>query len=191
MNLDELLAELEELGDRHDATAETKARKYLNITRETGEFLTVLIKAGAVRHILEVGTSNGYSTLWLAAALPDGGHVTTLEISPDKADQARDNFQRAGLAHRITLVREDASRYLERAAGPFDLIFLDADRASYRGLAETIVALVRPGGLLVCDNALSHADEMRAFIDYINDSGAFTTTTVPVGKGEFVACKDA
>lgn len=82
MDLTALLRELEQLGEENDATVEQKELKYLNITRDTGEFLAVLIKASVVRQALEIGTSNGYSTLWLASALPEDGHVTTLEVSP-------------------------------------------------------------------------------------------------------------
>ncbi|HIO29617.1 O-methyltransferase [Marinobacter salarius] len=189
MKLKELLEELETLGKENDASVEQKDRKYLNITRDTGEFLSVLIKAGAVRQVLEIGTSNGYSTLWIASALPEDGHVTTLEVSPFKISQAKSNFKRANLDHKITVVQMGAVDYLGQASRLYDLVFLDADRASYVQVVDQIVSLIRPGGILVCDNAVSHAEELREFIDFVDSTGGFTTTTVPVGKGEFVACK--
>ena len=191
MTLNEILEELEKLGKENDASVEQKDCKYLNITRDTGEFLAVLIKAGAVRQVLEIGTSNGYSTLWIADALPTDGHVTTLEVSPFKVSQATDNLKRANLYHKITVVQTDCADYLDQTIREFDLVFLDADRSSYIQLADRIVSLVRPGGLLVCDNAVSHAGELEEFMDFVKSTGEFTTATVPVGKGEFVACKNA
>lgn len=190
MEFKELLRELEQLGIEHDATVDQKERKYLNITKDTGEFLAVLIKAGAVRQVLEVGTSNGYSTLWIASALPENGHVTTLEISSDKIEQAIQNFQRANLDHKITVLQAGASDYFNQANMQFDLVFLDADRSRYLEFARQVIERVRPGGLLVCDNAVSHASEMEAFIRFVNNTGEFTAVTVPIGKGEFVACKN-
>lgn len=191
VNLNELFEELEQLGEENDATVEHKSLKYLNITRDTGEFLALMVKAGAVKRVLEIGTSNGYSTLWIASALPEGGHVTTLEISPHKIGQANVNFSRSGLNYKITVVQEYASDYVERATHQFDMIFLDADRSSYIRVAEKVLSLIRPGGLLVCDNAVSHAEEMKEFVHFVKNTGQFTTATVPVGKGEFVACKHA
>lgn len=191
MDLCELLRELEQLGEEHDATVMQKELKYLNITRDTGEFLEVLIKASAVRQVLEVGTSNGYSTLWLASSLPEDGHVSTLDVSPHKIEQAAQNFKRANLAHKITAMQADASDYLSQGSERFDLIFLDADRSKYIEFAHQVIARIRPGGLLVCDNAVSHASEMEEFIHFVKNTGEFTTVTVPIGKGEFVACKNA
>lgn len=191
MKLKEILEELEKLGEENDASVEQRDRKYLNITREAGEFLAVLIKASSVRQVLEVGTSNGYSTLWIASALPADGHVTTLEVSPLKVSQATGNFKRANLDHKITVLQTDSTDYLKQANHQFDLVFLDADRSSYVQVADRIASLVRPGGLLVCDNAVSHAEELEEFINFVNSTGEFTNTTVPVGKGEFVACKNA
>ncbi|GGW27038.1 O-methyltransferase [Vreelandella hamiltonii] len=190
MELKKILKELEILGQENDASVEDRDRKYLNITRHTGQFLEVLIKASAVKRVLEIGTSNGYSTLWIASALPEDGHITTLEVSSFKVAQAQNNFKRAGLEHKIALVQADAMDFLESCDQLFDLVFLDADRSSYLQLAGRIVSLVRPGGLLVCDNAISHAEELDEFFCFINTSGEFTATTLPVGKGEFVACKN-
>jgi predicted O-methyltransferase YrrM len=191
MDLKELLGELERLGENNDATVKEKELKYLNITRETGEFLAVLIKAGSVRQVLEVGTSNGYSTLWLASALPEDGHVTTLEVSSYKIEQASRNFKRANLDQKITVVQADAADYLSQGSMQFDLIFLDADRSRYIEFADQIIARIRPRGLLVCDNAVSHAPELEEFICFVKSTGDFTAVTVPIGKGEFVACKNA
>ena len=94
--LSALLKELEQFGLENDAKANDRSQKMLNITPDTGEFLLLLIRALKAKRVLEIGTSNGYSTLWLAQAVqPHGGQVTTLELEPHKADMARTNFQRA------------------------------------------------------------------------------------------------
>ena len=97
--LESFLAELEQLGKTNDSSTPERARKMLNITRDTGEFLAVLIRATLARRVLEIGTSNGYSTLWLAsAARAIGGSVTTVEFSDYKIGLASKNFDRSGLA---------------------------------------------------------------------------------------------
>ncbi len=191
MDLNALFAELEQLGRETDAKAIKKEDKYLNITRATGAFLAVLVKACAAKTVLEVGTSNGYSTLWIAAALPQEGHVTTLERMPNKTAQAIRNFERAGLSSKITVEQADAANYLRRSCEPFDMIFLDADRSQYMDFARQLLDRLRPGGLLVCDNAVSHASELEPFMRFVAETERFTIASVPVGKGEFLACKHA
>lgn len=95
--LTELLRELEEFGSTNDAATDDRSRKMLNITHDTGVFLALLVKASKAKKVLEIGTSNGYSTLWLADAVGEGGSVTTIEQAPHKRAMAERNFQRAGL----------------------------------------------------------------------------------------------
>src|SRR6516165_10299247 len=102
--LDSVLAELEQFGKANDASITERARRMLNITRDTGEFLAVLVRATLARRVLEIGTSNGYSTLWLAsAARTIGGTVTTVELTDHKVGLASANFARAGLASCISI----------------------------------------------------------------------------------------
>ncbi|MDN4056403.1 class I SAM-dependent methyltransferase [Massilia sp. YIM B02763] len=190
-DLKTLLAELAAFGDAHDADGANRATRMLNITPDTGEFLAVLVKATAARRILELGTSNGYSTLWLAdAAAGIGGAVTTVEMAQAKIDMARANFERAGLADRITQLGGDAGTVLRGMEdGEFDLVFLDSQRSSYIGWWPDLQRVLRNGGLLVVDNATSHAPEMEGFVAAVQRAG-FTTSLVPVGKGEFLAVKN-
>jgi predicted O-methyltransferase YrrM len=163
----------------------------LNITRDTGEFLAVLVKAMRATRVLEIGTSNGYSTLWLArAARAIGGAVTTVEKAEPKVAMARANFARSGLGATITLVHDDAGRVLKRAAdGSVDLLFLDSERPEYPGWWADIRRVLRPVGLLVVDNATSHAEQMAPFVALVTADASFTTSLVPVGNGEFLAVK--
>jgi predicted O-methyltransferase YrrM len=189
--LEQLLAELEQFGTTNDSATTERSRKMLNITRDTGEFLAVLVRATAARRILEIGTSNGYSTLWLAsAAQATGGSVTTVELSDYKLALATKNFARAGLGLFITSIQDDAGRVLERTAdSAFDFIFLDSERPEYPGWWPNIRRVLRPGGLLVVDNATSHPHEMAPFVALAQADPSFTTSLVPVGNGEFMAVK--
>jgi predicted O-methyltransferase YrrM len=190
-SLQVLLSELERFGEANDNATTERPRRMLNITRDTGEFLSVLVQATAARRVLEIGTSNGYSTLWLAnAARAMGGSVTTVELSDYKVGLARQNFSRSGLAASITLVQDDAGRVLERAVdASFDLVFLDSERPEYPGWWPHLKRVLRPGGLLVVDNATSHPEQMAPFVALVKADAAFTTSLVPVGNGEFLAVK--
>lgn len=188
-----LLDELEAFGTQNDATITDRPRRMLNITRDTGEFLAVLVKATHARRVLEIGTSNGYSTLWLAsAARAIRGAVTTVEQAEYKVRLARETFARSGLGAHITLVHDDAGRVLTRSGdATFDLIFLDSERPEYPGWWPDLKRVLRPGGLLVVDNATSHPEQMAPFVAIVRADAGFTTSLVPVGNGEFLAVKDS
>jgi predicted O-methyltransferase YrrM len=192
-SLQVLLSELERFGEMNDSTIQDRPRRMLNITRDTGEFLSVLVRAMSARRILEIGTSNGYSTLWLAsAAHATGGTVTTVEHSDYKVAMARENFSRSGLASCITLVHDVAGRVLAGSAdASFDLVFLDSERHEYPGFWPNLKRVLRPGGLLVVDNATSHAAQIAPFIALVKADDDLTTSLVPVGNGEFLAVKDS
>jgi len=185
------MAELEQFGKDNDGSVAERPRKMLNITRDTGEFLAVLVRATLARRVLEIGTSNGYSTLWLAeAARTIGGSVTTVEKSQYKVELAVRTFTRSGLGAYIKQLHDDAGSVLERAAdGAYDFIFLDSERPEYPGWWPNLRRVLRPGGLLVVDNATSHPVEIAPFIALVQADADFTTSLVPVGNGEFLAVK--
>jgi len=179
-----LLEDLAALGQDNDARETERARRMLNITPETGRFLAILVRAAGARRLLEIGTSNGYSTIWLAwAARGTGGRVTTVERAPDKIAMARSNLARAGLADLVTVYEGDAHEALRAQTGPFDFIFLDADRPSYLAYLPRLVSLLKPGGLLVTDNVVSHGQEVEAFLARVRSDPSLETVTVPLGHG--------
>ena len=149
-SLQVLLSELEHFGEANDRVTTERPRRMLNITRDTGEFLSVLVRATSARRVLEIGTSNGYSTLWLASAVhATGGAVTTVELSDYKVGLAQQNFSRSGLASSITLVQDDAGRVLGRAGdASFDLVFLDSERPEYPGWWHHLKRVLRPADCL-------------------------------------------
>lgn len=187
-----LLAELERFGNDNDERATDRRERMLNITPDTGEFLTVLIRATGARRVLEIGTSNGYSTLWLVHAVqPLDGHVTTLEHSARKAEMARANFGRAGFERWITAHETGAGEFLRQSPpAAWDLIFLDAERREYAGYWADLQRTLTPGGLLVVDNATSHAHEVADFVALVKQTEGYKTSLVPVGKGEFLVFKE-
>ncbi|HGM7337091.1 TPA: O-methyltransferase [Stenotrophomonas maltophilia] len=193
MDVASLRDELARFGADNDARETERGLRMLNITPQTGEFLSVLVRFGATRRVLEIGTSNGYSTLWLAeAAAAINGHVTTLEYAEDKVAMARATFARSGLAGRITLVHADAGQWLAQAAeASLDLLFLDSDREQYAGWWPQLRRVLRPGGLLVVDNAISHAVQMEPLRALLAADEAFSTSLVPVGNGELLAVRNA
>ena len=188
--LSALLDELARFGDANDERETERPRRMLNITPETGRLLWILVRSSGARRILEVGTSNAYSTLWLAdAARATGGRVTTLEADPGKIALARENLRRGGCADLVEIVEGRAAEAIARLAGPFDLVFLDADRASYLTYLELVLPKIVPGGLVVADNVTSHPTELEAYLARVKSHPGLFSVTVPVGKGEEITYK--
>ncbi len=185
-----LLAELEEFGRMNDAATDDRTRKMLNITRDTGVFLALLIRATRSRNVLEVGTSNGYSTLWLADAVGEDGLVTTVENAPHKIAMAEANFARAGLTPRIRQIQEDAGNFMRGSAdGEYDFIFLDSDREQYVDWWGELQRILTHGHLIVVDNATSHAHQMEDFSREVATSKGYMISLCPIGNGELVILK--
>ena len=189
--LERLKQALEQFGEQHDLAQTDRADKMLNITRDTGELLAVLVQTRGAQAVLEIGTSNGYSTLWLAEAVARlDGHVTTIERDESKRALAQANFEQAGLAGRITQLVGEAGVLLPTlpSAG-FPLIFLDSDRRQYRAWWPQLQRLLPPRGLLVVDNAISHREELAEWMAEVAQDPRFVTSLVPVGKGEWLVVR--
>jgi predicted O-methyltransferase YrrM len=188
-----LAAQLEQLGvlgQTHDAIETERPRRMLNITPDTGQLLWILARSIDARAVLEIGTSNGYSTIWLADAIAErGGRVTTLERSAEKIEMATAQLAEAGLRESVDIVVGEAGDSLRALDGPFDLVFLDADRVSYLDYLPLIVERLRPGGLLVTDNVTSHPDEVVDFLAAIRADDRLASVTVPIGKGEEISIR--
>ena len=190
-HLTDLLAELEQFGIDNDEIATARLDRLLNITQDTGVFLNLIVQAVRAKSILEIGTSDGYSTLWLAhAARATGGRVRTVEHRSERAEMASANFRRSGLAPWIELHVDEGGRYL--AAVPdasVDFLFLDAERHEYPGLWPDLQRVLVPNGLMVVDNAVSHEADMAPFVALVKATAGYLTSLVPVGKGELLILK--
>ena len=175
------------------------------VDAEVGALLRVLAVAVNAKHMLEIGTAVGYSGIWLAQALPPGGMLMTLEMDPERAREARENFERAGVADRVSILPGDAQRTIAKVSGPFDLIFQDGDKRLYTPLLDRLVALLRPGGLLVTDNVLwdgkvapgfapsaAEDENTRAIAEYNQRVAAhpqLLTAVVPLRDGVSISVK--
>jgi predicted O-methyltransferase YrrM len=164
-----------------------------NVSWDTGQFLRILALSTKAKNILEIGMSNGFSTLWWAsAARANGGTVTTCEMDPAKIAEASASFERAGLSDVIRIVPGDAHDTLPNLQGPWDIVFVDAwkgqDPVDY---FHIIAPMVRAGGLVVADNATSHAEEMRPYLDTVRHAEGWESVLLPIGSGEEVSLKRA
>lgn len=150
------LATLNHLGDALTDEVERNSRQegIPAVYPETGAFLHMLTLASGAKRILEIGTAIGYSGLWMARALPEDGLLISMELDPARAARARAAFDRGGVAQRVSVMVGDAPRLLSKVSGPFDLIFQDGDKQQYEPLLDRLLALLRPGGLLITDNVL-------------------------------------
>jgi predicted O-methyltransferase YrrM len=136
---------------------ETEEKKIplIQISPELGKFLYVLIKSNNSKRVLEIGALTGYSTIWMARALPDDGKLTTLEISKEHADAANANYKRAGLDKKINLILGSAMESLDKLANEkFDFVFIDADKISYPAYYEKVIKMMNKGGIITADNTL-------------------------------------
>lgn len=131
---------------------------------DTGALLHTLARSCGARRILEIGTAIGYSTLWMATALPPEGTLITMEHDAARAARARDHFAAAGHADRISVIVGDATRFLHKVAGPFDLIFQDSDKKLYEPMLDRLIELLRPGGLLIADNVLWNGEVIPGYV---------------------------
>lgn len=190
--LDSLLLQLEQYGEEHDRHKEKREEKLRNISREMGQFLSVLVKGCNAKKILEIGTSNGYSTLWLANAVEEtNGNVITVELSSERVGEALGNFERANLTQRIDIHNQEAGAFLDSQVDrSFDFIFLDSEHTQYMWWWEHIKRILEPKGFLVIDNATSHAGELAGFIKMIEEDVTFETVLLAFQKGAFVARKN-
>jgi predicted O-methyltransferase YrrM len=141
------------------------ARDLPLVDAEVGALLRVLVVALGATKVLEIGTAIGYSGLWLAGGLPPRGMLLTMERDPDRAQEARGYFARAGLADRASVIVGDAQRMVAKVAGPFDLIFQDGDKELYVPMLDRLVGLLRPGGVLVTDNVLWDGEVIPGYVD--------------------------
>ncbi len=172
----------------------------IQVSAEAGHLLAVLVRAAGAKRVLEVGTLFGYSGIWMARELPEDGQLDTIEIEKLHADAAEHWFERAGLADRVTVHRGAGVDVLARLPGPYDVAFIDADKETYPEYARLALERLRPGGIVIADNAIRRGgiveagvsrdmDGIRAMHDQLAGDPSLASTTVPVGDGLAIAVK--
>lgn len=189
--VEEVLAGLEEL------QADINRRRQMGedvlpllcLPREAAQLLHILVASIRARRVLEIGTSSGWSGTWIATALPEDGQLVTIEAEPRKIELARRTFTEAGVAGRVQIVEGRALEVLPSIPGPFDLVFIDAVKSEYVDYFQAAAPLVLPGGLIVADNVISHAEEVKSYLEHVRSTAGYVSVTVPIGSGLEVTLK--
>ena len=147
-----------------------------NITPQEGKLLRILTEAADARHVVEIGTSNGYSTIWFCLALQaTGGKITTHEIDPYRITVARENFKKAGVNHLVTIIAGDAHKTVNRIKESVDILYIDADKTGYLDYLQKILPLIRPGGLILAHNTTDQAAQMQDFLKAVTENPQLET----------------
>jgi caffeoyl-CoA O-methyltransferase len=144
----------EQLAGVFDSTREEFAAWHMMVGRQEGRFLELLVFAAQATRVLEIGTFTGYSAIAMAAGLPPGGSIISLEVDPHHAMTARGNIAAAGYEHVISVIEGPALATLEQLQGPFDFVFIDADKPGYDAYYEAVLPKLAPHGLIAADNTL-------------------------------------
>ena len=159
---------------------------YLSVPSEDGKALRLLTEARAAKNVVEVGTSTGYSGLWICLALQrTGGHLTTFEIDHQRALMARDHFKKAGVENLVTIIEGDAHQEVSMLKGPIDVAFIDADKGGYVDYLHKLLPLMQPGGLILAHNIEMVPDYVKA----VTTSADLETIFYTEGAGLSVTLK--
>jgi len=157
-----------------------------NVNPDEGAFLRGLAEKVHAKEALEIGTSNGYSSIWIGMGLrKEGGHLLTLEIDEGRAKLAEANFRAAGLDSLITLKLGDALEEVPKLRGPYDFVFIDAWKQDYVKYLNMVIPIVRPGGVIVAHNVTDLKEELSDFIHAVETNPQLKTSIENPGPGGF------
>jgi predicted O-methyltransferase YrrM len=174
---------------QHDAVQSDRIKRYRNIEPDSAQYLAMLIRIQQSKKILEIGTSTGYSTLWMADAIQvTGGKLTTLEIDPARTAKAQNYATELKLDHVIDFWVGDAKNFLvEQHDQQYDFILLDAERDAYLDYWPYLQQMfIKQGSVLIVDNVISHAAEVKSFIEAVKNDERFMSMTLSLGAGLFL-----
>jgi caffeoyl-CoA O-methyltransferase len=161
-------------------------KTYLSVGTVEGRMLRLLAEAAEAKNVVEIGTSTGYSGLWLCLAVQStGGKLTTFEIDRDRAELARGHFRKAGVEQLVTVVEGNAHQTITRLSGPIDLLFIDADKEGYVDYLNKLLPLVRPGGLILTDNV----DDAPEYVKVVSENADLETLYYSDGEGLSISLK--
>jgi predicted O-methyltransferase YrrM len=148
----------------------------LSVPPEDGKVLRLLTEATGARHVVEIGTSNGYASLWFCLALrTTDGKLTTFEIDAKRASLARENFKRAGVDKLVTVIVGDAHEKVTMLKEPIDIVFIDADKSGYLDYLNKMLPLVKPGGLIIAHNTTDVASRMQDYLEAVTTNPKLET----------------
>lgn len=151
-----------------DHLLKDQSKGMLNVPPEDGRLLRVLAESTQAKHVVEIGTSNGYSGIWICLGLKNtGGELTTYELDAKRAELARENFKNAGVDKMVTLVVGDAHQEVAKLKEPIDMVFIDADKQGYADYLKKLLPLVKPGGLIVAHNTTNSAPDLKDYVQAI------------------------
>jgi len=156
--------------DKLMAEMDAKGPQMLSVPKKDGQFLNLMVKATRARNVLEVGTSQGYSAIWISLGLAEtDGHMTTIDIDPGKVRLAEANLAKAGLAHYVTFKEGDAHQVVPTLEGPFDFVFLDADKEGQMDYFKKLYPKkLLPGAIIAVHNAIRLGEAMKDYLEMIS-----------------------
>ena len=171
---------------------EKTQKQFWNIAHETANFISIFIKKTKPVNIPEIGTSNGYSAIWIADALKfnnNGGHLTTIEYFEERQTAAKHYFEQTGLSNFITPLQGAALDIIPTLDFSPDLVFIDANKAQYIEYFNLLKDKMRTGGVILADNVLSHAEKVKPFVDAINSDENWQAEILPLPAGLLIGIK--
>ncbi len=187
--IEERMHYLQSLDKRERAEGKPMLRRLRQIPADTGKFIALLAASAPEGTYLEIGTSGGYSTLWLALACRQAGRkLVTFEVLEEKVRLAKETLKAAGVEDVVELLAGDASEYLENYQN-VSFCFLDAEKEYYLDCYEKVIPNMVAGGLLVADNVISHKDQLKAMVDRASSDPRVDALVVPIESGELVCRK--
>jgi len=148
----------------------------LSVPPEDGRVLRLLAEATDAKKVVEIGTSNGYASIWFCLALrATGGKLTTFEIDPERVSLARENFKRAGVDKLVTIIEGDAHEKVKMLKEPIDIVFIDADKGGYLDYLNKLLPLVKPGGLIIAHNTTDAGSLMQDYLEVVTTNPELET----------------
>lgn len=169
---------------------EKTAKNYWNISREVAKLLYILVITQKSKHILELGTSNGYSGIWLGlAAKQTGAKILTIEYFQERIDLANENFKYCNLNNIIEVKQGKILDILKNLNNKYDFVFIDANKSEYIDYFKNIEPLLVNNSIVIADNIISHPEEVKSYVNYVTNHPEFETVLLPIDNGIMISLK--
>ena len=186
----DVLTELEACDQQERAQDLPREKRIKALYPDSAKLLSMLAISKKARSIVEIGTSAGYSTLWLAyAASITGGRVVAYEIDPARVDEARTNLEKANMVDYVEILVGDAREVLRHREEPVDLVFIDGEKEQYETYFDVVYKRLGVGSMVVADNVVSHEDELLDYVTYVQNHPNLESVTIPIGRGLEITVK--